>query len=117
MSQDCADGRKRCRSCHGDMSLNDLHSDCLKCLSVTHISTTCLVCREIPFSIISFRLGFVDDAILNCRWDPTWREKLAQTENAVWSEPRQNSPSLSADEVEVTGDKSSNTLAKEPPKD
>ena len=95
-------GRKTCRSCAGDMSVRDLHADCLQCLSISHSSTHCKVCKGFTFAIISCRLGIVGDALQENKWSINWRLKLAETENVVWSLPSHHSPPSSQDEEDVS---------------
>ena len=79
-------GRKKCRSCSLDMNVRDLHVDCLQCLTTSHCSTECQVCKDFCFAMFSCRLGIVGDALQkNQRWPDNWRSKLLETEDSVWS--------------------------------
>ena len=84
------------------MHPRDFHAECLECLTTSHNSGDCGICKGICLTIYSCRLGIVGEAIQNHKWPADWRQRLAIVEKSVWATPvaiEHNSPDSSEDEI------------------
>ena len=95
---------KACESCSQEMHPMDRHPYCLECLTPTHDSGVCDLCKEICYSIYSVRLEIVGDALLAHKWPQGWRVKLRTSEDSVWSTPSNDSTVGNASPASSHGD-------------
>ena len=100
--------RKTCDSCSFEMHSMDQHPYCLQCLTATHDSANCSLCKSICYTIYWCRLGIVGDALQASKWPQGWREKLLKCEDMTWASTEQNvddnSPDSSHEEDQVDKD-------------